>query len=125
MTEKIDVLSHHDAICEFTGIQHIPCRFRTALCPDRCDHASDVAMFKVLEYKNYELKGKYGDEKQERWFIGLKEQDDDEGAQTKEVIDKIKALKPGQKVKLWWDHIYVTDENGQHPERPVKLIEPI
>ena len=61
MSERIEILSHHDAICEFTGIKHIPCRFMTSLCPDRCDHASDVAIFKVLEYKNYEQKGEYGE----------------------------------------------------------------
>lgn len=125
MSRSFEVLAVHKTIATFEGIQHHPCRFRTALCPDRCGHAKDVAVFKINEYTEYEKPGKYGDDKQDTWYVGLKEEDDDEGPQTKEVIEKIRALKPGQKVKLCWDHIYVTDENGQHPERPVKVIEPI
>jgi hypothetical protein len=38
-----------------------------------------------------------------------------------------KTLKPGQKVKLYWEHIYVTDgETGSKwPERPARSIEPV
>ena len=119
MTEKIDVLSHHDAICEFQGIQHIPCRFRTALCPDRCDHASDVAMFKVLEYKEYELKGKYGDEKQEQIACEIKKP---VFHQDPAIAEKCKQLKVGQKVEVVYDHLYVDDGSNLRPERPVISI---
>ena len=119
MTEKIDVLSHHDAICEFAGIRHIPCRFRTALCPDRCDHASDVAIFNVLEYKNYELKGKYGDEKQEQITCEVKKP---VYHQDPAIAEKCKSLKPGQKVEVVYDHLYVDDGQNARPERPIISI---
>ena len=119
MSATFDVLSHHDAICEFVEIRHIPCRFRTSLCPDRCNHASDVAVFKVLEYKEYEKKGEYGDEKKEQIFCEVKkpvlEQDP-------AIAQQCMNLKPGQKVQLVYDHIYVSKEGAHFPVRPVKSI---
>ena len=119
-----DILAVHQTLATFMKIEHHPCRFRTALCPDRCGHAKDVAVFHIDEYTHYEQKGQYGDEKTDTHYVSLKE-DDDDSAQTPEILAKIKALQPGQKVKLEWEHIYVKDQNGQHPERPIRVLEPI
>lgn len=119
MADKIDVLSHHDAICEFTGIRHIPCRFRTAECPDRCDHAADIAIFKVLEYKEYELKGKYGDEKQTEITCEVKKP---VYHQDPAIAEKCRSLKEGQKVRVVYDHLYVDDGSNVRPERPIISI---
>lgn len=119
MSERIEILSHHDAICEFTGIKHIPCRFMTSLCPDRCDHASDVAIFKVLEYKNYEQKGEYGEEKQENIYCEVKKP---VYHQDPAIAEKAKSLTPGQKVEVVYDQLYVHDDTGARPERPIISI---
>ena len=122
MADHYDVLSHHDAICEFTGLQHIPCRFMTSLCPDRCDHATDVALFKVLEYKVYEKKGQYGDEKQEVIRCDIKKPILNQDPKVAEVC---KTLKPGQKCHVVYDHLYVTKEGSKFPVRPVLEVTPL
>lgn len=124
MASTFELLALHRTVATFLRIEHKPCMFRTALCPDRCGHAKDVAIFQIDEYTEYEKPGQYGEEKQDKFYASLKENDDD-GSQPKEFVEKIKSLQPGQKVRLGWDHIYVTDENGQHPERPIRVLEVI
>jgi hypothetical protein len=98
----------------------------TSLCPDRCHHAHDAATFKILNYETYDKPGKYGDDKQDTVRVSLSE--DPEGPQSDkqdpQIIAKIKSLSPGQKVKMFWEHIYVTDEtNSKWPERPIRSVE--
>ena len=124
MTQNFEVLSTHKCKATYTGIEHIPCMFRTALCPDRCGHARDCAKFHVDEYVEYELKGKYGDEKQEDVLFNINPRAE-EDPQDPQIIEKIKALKPGDHVLLYWEHIYA-NHNGMHtPERPIRSIEKI
>ncbi len=52
-----DVLSTHDTVATFTGTRHWPCRFRTALCPHECGHASDTLDFDVKHYLAYSKPG--------------------------------------------------------------------
>jgi hypothetical protein len=121
-----EVLSSHKATGEFTGVTHIPCRNLTSLCPDRCNHAQDAAEFKILEYQQYEKPGEYGDEKADVYRVRI-DQNAPREKQDPAVIEIIKSLTPGQKVKLFWEHIYVTDgETGSKwPERPLRSIEKI
>ena len=42
-----ELLSDHVAEAEFTGMIHRKCRFLTSLCPDKCDHARDFAVFRM------------------------------------------------------------------------------
>jgi hypothetical protein len=126
MPRSFEVLTKNKTTAEFIGIQRMPCRFMTSLCPDRCHHAHDAAHFKILTYEQYEKPGKYGDEKKDILQVSLSE--DPEGPQSdkqdSQIIAKIKALSPGQKVKLCWEHIYVTDEtNSKYPERPIRSLE--
>lgn len=122
MTTTFDVLARHKVIAEYKGTEHHPCRFRTALCPDRCGHARDVARFDVVNYESYEKLGEYGDDKQENFFFNLNPNaEEDKIAQ--EFIDKIKPLKVGQKVRLTVEHIYVKTDSAQYPERPIRALE--
>ncbi len=118
--EKVDVLSHHEAICVFTGIRKNPCMFRTALCPDRCGHSSNVAFFNVEKYIKYEKLGEYGDEKQD---IFTTEIDKPVFRQDPKISEKIKTLKNGQKVRIVYDHLYVRTETLETPERPFIELE--
>ena len=113
------VLSHHCAICQFEGVKHIPCHFRTALCPNHCDHASDVAVFNVIEYKEYEKKGEYGDEKQTQIYCELNKK---VLYQDISIAEECKKLKPGQKVEVVYDHLYVTEDGSSFPVRPIRSI---
>ena len=40
-----------------------------------------------------------------------------------EIAERVRALAPGDKVRLVWEHVYVTDENGSRfPERVVREL---
>ena len=121
---KEEVLAINEVIATFTKIEHVPCHFMTALCPDRCDHATDAAIFKVDEYLKYEKPGKYGDDKVEEFAWDLKPSADANKLHP-EYVEQVKALKPGQKVKLNWTHFYVDDGCCQSPERRVTFFEKI
>ena len=73
-----------------------------------------------VEYESYEKPGQYGDAQQTiQRFTDL------EGAHAATVA----KLSKGDKVRLEWDHNYVTrTENGgesKYPERVITMIEPV
>jgi hypothetical protein len=117
------VLATHTVIAEFIGITHFPCRHLTSLCPDRCNHAHDAAEFKIIEYLAYDKFDKYGDDKKDIFRVRV-DQKVSSDKQDPAIIEIIKSLAPGQKVKLFWEHIYVTDPEtrSKWPERPVRSI---
>lgn len=117
-----DLLSHHEFIATLGGIQHRPCRFLTSLCPDRCNHAATVAVFNVTDYEAYQKLGQYGDERQTVWHVAL---DDKLSA---ELTAAIRALEVGARVRIVYDHEYVTNTwvgggQAKFPERPLRSIE--
>ena len=61
--EKRELLSKHDTVAEFVKTEDSPCRFKTSLCPDQCDHGGKVAVFKIIRYLDYQKPGQYGDAK--------------------------------------------------------------
>jgi hypothetical protein len=116
------VLSTHKTISVFQGVEHRPCRFRTALCPDRCGHASDIAVFNVEKYLSYENLAD-GDEKQEKIRCSL---NGSVPYQDASISEKIKTLEAGKKYYVDYDHIYISDETNMHyPARPLKRIEEV
>ncbi|KAA6330966.1 MAG: hypothetical protein EZS28_053438, partial [Streblomastix strix] len=105
MARTFDVLSKHTAIATYGGIEHIPCRHMTSLCPDKCNHARDVGKFNIEKYEFYEKKGEYGDEQQKVYHFNTNpnaEQDKQDPA----LIQKVKDLPAGAKVRITWEHIY-------------------
>ena len=125
MTRSYDVLCVNEVTATFKGIEHRPCRFMTSLCPDRCGHATDVAVFEVNEYLKYEKPGQYGDDKQERFQWDIKPTSAYNRLHP-EYLEVVKNLQPGQKVKINWTHFYVTDEHGsKFPERTVTFFEKV
>ena len=76
--------------------------------------------FHIVAYESYEKPGQYGDAQQTiQRFTDL------EGAHAATVS----KLNKGDKVRLEWDHNYVTrSENGgesKYPERVITLLEPV
>ena len=118
-----ELLSDHVAEAEFTGIIHRKCRFLTSLCPDKCDHARDFAVFRIVKYLDYRKPGKYGDEKQDQLMVDVNPAHKPilQGA---DILKKVAALKPGDKVILHWSHYYMHRDSSSFPERPVISIEP-
>ena len=124
MTRTADVLCVNEVTATFTGIEHHPCRFMTSLCPDRCNHATDYAIFKVDEYSKYEKPGEYGDDKTEQFHWDLKPTADSNKLHP-EYLEIVKNLHQGDKVKINWTHFYVHENGSSFPERSVTYFEKI
>jgi hypothetical protein len=96
----------------------------TSLCPDRCGHSGKLASFGILKYEQYEKPGEYGDPKQEEFQFLI---EDNMG--NRKVPDEIRtatlSLKEGEKVRLKWNHDYVTKNGASFPERTVVVLEKI
>lgn len=111
------LLAENVVIAEYVGTEEIPCRFMTADCPDKCDHATKVALFRVVSNESYTKHGEYGDEKMEAGEtvpVDLRHPAPGQVA--------IPALNKGDKVKLTIQHRY-TKGDVQEPIRPVTALE--
>lgn len=112
------LLSSHDTVATFEGLTDHRCMGRTSLCPDRCGESGKLATFKITKYLAYEKPGEYGDPKQDKFMLLI--EDTQKNAKVAEPILKaITALKPGDTVRLKWNHDYVTREGSKSPERPI------
>jgi hypothetical protein len=119
---KRELLSSHSTTAKFTGIKEHTCMGRTSLCPNECGHSGELASFEIIKYLAYEKPGEYGDPKQEVFQILI--QDNMGNAKVPaDILAKIRALKPGDEVKLDWNHDYVTKDRSSFPERPITKIE--
>lgn len=119
---KIELLSRHDTNAVFTGTREQRCMGRSMLCPDRCGHSGTVAVFEIESYNAYSCPGKYGDPTTGEFICMLKPEGTTEVSAA--TVEKIRALSPGDKVRLVWDHIYVSDAGGSFPERPIRFLDP-
>ena len=121
---KRELLSRHETVAQFQGVQARTCLGRTSFCPDRCGHSGHFAAFKILAYTDYEKPGKYGDPKQ--GFIAFQTEDNRGNAKiAADMAAAVKTLQPGDCVRLGWRHEYITREGSSFPERPVSRIEKI
>lgn len=119
-----ELLSSHDTVARFTGIRDHRCRGLTSLCPDRCGDSGRLATFEIVQYLAYEKPGKYGDEKQQTFSVLI--EDNLKNAKVPAAVLKaIDSLKPGQTVRLQWNHDYVTRGGSKFPERPIVRVEPM
>ena len=121
---KRELLSRHETVAQFQGIQSRTCLGLTAFCPDRCGHSGRFAAFRILAYTDYEKPGQYGDPKQGSFAF----QTEDNLGNAKIAADlaaAVKALQPGDCVRLGWRHEYITRDGSSFPERPVTRIEKI
>jgi len=113
-----DLLSLHETVSQFSGLQEKRCLYKTSLCPDRCNHGGTIAIFTILKYLKYDKPGKYGDARSKKYHIRSSEV----GEHFKTVFD---ILKLDDYVLLHWNHDYVHRGGSSFPERPMtelKLI---
>lgn len=125
LPEKAELLTSNTVVAKFTGVHRQPCRFMTALCPDRCDHATTLASFQVLENEKYVKPGKYGDDKLAPGDTAVVDVQKDILGQPAEVAETISRLSPGDVVRLTIVHYYVQQGQGQFPVRPAVSISPV
>lgn len=123
LPEKAEMLATNTVLAEYLGTVDLPCRFMTALCPDKCNHATKLAQFKVSMNEHYEKPGKYGDDRLNPGDIATVDVKKPVLGQSPEVAQFISQLKEGDKVRLTITHYYVTQGQGQFPVRPAVKIE--
>jgi hypothetical protein len=116
--ESRDLLAAHRTEAKFEGIKDHRCLGRTALCPDECGHSGKLAVFSITKYLDYKKPGEYGDPKQESFQV-LVEDNHQNPKVPEEIRQTILSLKPGDVVRLDWNHDYVTREGSKFPERPI------
>ena len=119
--KQYEVLATFKTIARFDGYKDIPCRHLTSLCPDRCGHATRVAVFTVASYLDYHKGGQYGDDKQQTVYVDVAKP---VYGQSPQVAETIAKLKPGDIVRLDWQHLYMHDGGSMYPVRPVNNIAP-
>ena len=123
--KKFDVLSRHDTDAVFVKTEQRRCRGLTSFCPDKCGHSGTVAVFRIEKYNAYEKLGEYGDPRTEEFSFMLQSTTGTSDV-SKEIAARVRALEPGDKVRLIWEHIYVSDESGsKYPERVVRKLSPL
>lgn len=123
LPEKAELLASNTIVAKYRDTVEQPCRFMTALCPDKCDHATRLARFEVLANENYQHPGKYGDEKLEPGELALVDVKKEIPGQSHRVAEFIDDLLPGDTVRLTICHYYVQQGQGHFPVRPVVRIE--
>lgn len=121
--ETRETMYSYASTSTFMGSKHQPCRFRTALCPHQCGHATNVFTFqldRLTVMKNEESTNA-------RWVEPVKEGNQYMiGEQDlREFRSAAEALKPGQKLLLEWSHDYVTINGSSGPDRPVRKLVPL
>lgn len=120
---EVELLARNTVLAVYENTVEQPCRFMTADCPDRCDHATRAAIFRVLKNEDYAKPGQYGDDKMEAGshvYINIRK---DEPGQAPKVRELISELKPGDHVRMTVHHNYVKDETAHYPARPVVQME--
>ena len=122
MTSKRDLLSKHETVAKFDGLEQQQCFFMTSFCPDECGHGGSNAVFTIIKYLNYEKKGEYGDEKGDQYHVRVTDSVESTGL-TPQVKKILESLNKGDYVLLSWNHDYVHTEGCSSPERPItKLV---
>lgn len=122
---KADLLAENTVIARYEGVHERPCHFRTALCPDRCGHATRVALFRVCKNEHHAKHNEYGDDAicaGEQLAVDTK---GDPIGQPAEVTEALRNLKPGDMVRLTQKHYYVSHGNVMEPVRPVTGVEKV
>jgi hypothetical protein len=123
LPEKADLLASNTVVAQYVGTVERPCYFRTALCPDRCDHGMKAAQFRVLSNESYEKPGKYGDDKAAAGNMIMVDARKDVPGQPEGMLQKLAELKPGQVVRLTQKHYYADLGDVVMPIRPVTELE--
>lgn len=125
LPEESELLASNTVVARFVGIQDQPCRFMTALCPDRCSHATRLAAFEVISNEDYQKPGKYGDEKLAPGDVAHVDVQKEIPGQSPQIAQQIARLAPGDVVRLTISHFYVRQGQGQFPVRPAVFLQPV
>lgn len=124
LPEDAKLLASNSVETHYLGTMELPCRHMTADCPDKCDHATKVARFRVLRNMNYKQHDTYGDDAIAPGSILMIDiKNPTPGQDDAALFSFISKLKAGDKVRLTQQHYYGRQGNAMLPFRPVTHIE--
>ena len=124
MPENAQILATNTFEATYLGLMELPCRGMTADCPDKCDHATKVARFRVTQNVDYAQNSEYGDDKVTPGSIVMIDiKKPTPGQDDAAVFETIDTLKLGDKVIMTQDHCYGEIGDLVTPFRPVTKLE--
>ncbi len=124
LPQDAKLLATNSVETHYLGTRELPCRHLTADCPDKCNHATKVARFRVLKNMDYQQNSEYGDEKMlPGSILEVDIKNPTPGQEDEAVFSFISKLKVGAKVRLTQKHYYGEINNLSEPFRPVTHIE--
>ncbi|MBE6418467.1 MAG: hypothetical protein E7033_08410 [Akkermansiaceae bacterium] len=124
LPQQAELLAVNKVEAHYLGTVHIPCRHKTADCPDKCNHGYTAARFRVVRNLNYEKIGQYGDDCIEpgAWlYINLSSPTP--GQDDEALFRFIDKLKVGDSVRITQKHYYGQQGDCMEPFRPVTDME--
>ncbi len=122
--EQRELLSRHETLAVFDGVDFRLCRGRTALCPEQCGDSGEFASFTIKKYLKYEKLGQYGDPEQRNFLVQVSDFHRKPKGDPK-ILETVKGLEKGDHVLLSWNHDYVTKQGTSSPERPIVKLEKV
>jgi hypothetical protein len=116
---EMEILVVNRTIANYDGTAFRLCRGRTLACPERCGHSGGFATFSVVDYLQYDKRGKYGDDKKTLFTVQVTDfKKMPIGG--KEINKRISGMKKGDLVLLCWNHTYGEVRPGvKSPQRPL------
>lgn len=124
MPHKAELLAANSVRAHYLGTQDIPCRHHTADCPDKCNHATRVALFRVWVNENYEKHSEYGDDKMNPGdIVQVDIQKPTPGQDNAAIFAFVARLKPGNTVRFTQAHYYGDFGHAMMLFRPITHIE--
>lgn len=106
--------STHIFTAKYTGTYFHICKGRTANCPKHCGNSGNMANFKVLKYKKFEVNGESGTEKLNDYQIQISDYNKKDF--NKAYVATIKKLKKGDIVTIHLEVVYDTTKDFVAPE---------
>jgi len=116
---KMEILVVNRTIAKYGGTAFRLCRGRTLACPEKCGHSGGFANFSVVDYLQYDKRGKYGDAKKTSFTVQVTDFKKMPIGE-KEINKRISGMKKGDLVLLCWNHTYGEVRLGvKSPQRPL------
>lgn len=124
LPQQAELLAVNNVEAHYLGTVHIPCRHKTADCPDNCNHGYTAARFRVVRNLNYEKISQYGDDSiaPGSWlYINISAPTP--GQDDQAIFRFVGNLKIGDTVRLTQKHYYGQHGNNIEPFRPITAME--
>lgn len=124
LPQDAKLLASNSVEAHYLGTLEIPCRHMTADCPDKCNHATKVARFRILKNTGYKQHAAYGDEPLAPGsMLHIDIKNPTPGQEDAALFTFISNLKTGDKVRLTQQHYYGKQGGVMSPFRPITHME--